>query len=276
MTPKKSIYPIFAVLVFSTHAGASSTSGYNASIRMMTTDGQQSFTKLYKSAEKQRSEVQTGQGEIVSLLNFSTKEAYTFSKSDNGPLGNKAMKLNYEQIISNMGPQPQDMLNSLTRLGTDIVAENSCTNYLNTQQNIISCITHDKIVLRNMKDGNIFMEVTQLQRGYPSESLFKVPESKQILDISQNSGPKPTPSYGSAQMLEDQAGKQTKRQIEKQTRKLLGGAIGGAIGGSLIGNLIGNEAGNASKGIVGGIFKSKKTPPKPEDKTQNENENSPK
>ncbi len=253
------------------------SASYSGQMKITSTQAQTMYADIYAKPYKQRVEMNTEQGKMVSIVDMSSKNAYSYSPDLNGPMGNMAMKINFEDAMKQYGGhiEPADQP---VRIGMSSVAGQACTLY--QAEDTTVCVTGDGIMMKaTHSDGA--MEMTSLNRGYQQDSLFTLPADRQVMDLNNvmgsiggysgsggsyggygNTGHQTeTPSQQSPDLgniIANEAGNQVKNEVQDQTRKQMGNSIGGAVGGNIVGGALGNEVGGAAKDLVGGLFGKKK------------------
>ena len=272
--PFSRIFAIACAAVLSLQSASAQTTtiaapaaNYSGEMVILTPQNEAVTAKIFAIPTVQRLELQTEQGVIVSILDREKREAYSYGKDANGPMGIHALKLDFDKAAQSLAANlHQDPSSRLT--GTDIVAGQVCNTYI--IENSLACVTRDGIMLRaTSKDGGK-IEMTSFTRASQPPYLFRVPNGYIIGETSAIMGSISPGDEGREtglnmqSFLENQAHKHTKKQIKNMAKKQIGDNIGGAIGGGLVGGTIGNEAGKLAKGLVGGLFGKKKKKKQPE------------
>lgn len=239
----------------SAHAQISApTAHYSGDMRLTSEASDPIQMKVFATPDQRRIETQSQSGVIVTLINAQAREAFTYGKDANGPMGIQAMKIAFSDSVEAMAADMSKMPDPVM-ISRDTVAGHSCTNY--QTQDGLSCVTYDGILMRATGTDGSVVEMTSLERATQPEYLFRVPNGYVISDAS--AAGDGAESGGTVQtFIEKQAHKQTKKQIKKMAKKQIGNNIGGAIGGSFVGGTLGNEAGKVASGFVGGLFGKKK------------------
>jgi len=242
------------------------TANYSGEMQMSSVGADPVTMLIYKQGASQRLEIPTPNGIMVSLINTDTRNAYSFPKSDNGPMGTQALRIDYDKIASRLNANIANNQQAV-KIGSSAVSGQYCTLY--QIETGTACLTGDGILMRMIASNGNKMELTALSRGAQASNIFKVPDNYALVDISSGIpdgmvavssseiGNEPD-DFQMDSFMAEQAGKQVKREIKSLARDQIGSSIGGAIGGSLIGGTIGNEASKAVTGIVGGLFGKKK------------------
>jgi hypothetical protein len=220
--------------------------------------------KVFAVPHNRRIEAETQSGVMVTLINTQAREAFTYGKDANGPMGIQAMKIAFTDSVEAMAADLSKMP-APVMLGRDIVAGHSCTNYQTDEG--VSCVTYDGILMRATGTDGAVVEMTSLERAAQPPYLFKVPNGYVINDATEMAEMGGDGTGTVQAFMQKQAHKQTKKQVKKMAKKQIGNNIGGAIGGGFVGGTIGNEAGKLASGLVGGLF-GKKKEKKKEDKTK--------
>ena len=229
---------------------------YSADMTVVSSSGGTVTSKVFTTPNSRRIETPSSNGVIVTIVNTQTREAFSYGKDANGPLGIQAAKMvwneTYKAMTADMSETPDPVF-----VSPEIVAGQGCNNY--QIKDGTACMTSDGILLRATSDNGGKLEMINLERAAQPAYLFKVPNGYVINDMSEVDIAAGEQSSGGVQaFIENQAHKQTKKQIKKMAKKQIGNSVGGVIGGGLVGGTVGNEAGKLAKGLVGGLFGKKK------------------